>query len=448
VGALNFGSFQEARLIPVTGIKGAIDQERRATSALLAVMRIVPELSQALLKPLGAPVGAIASYIEPEFKLNGRKIRPDGLITVQRGTKTWTALVEVKTGKNELQLDQINSYLDICKTSGLDALITISNQVLNASGQHPTPGVDLRKLKSTKLQHYSWIKLITESIVLSEHVGVADNERDLILKELIRFLQSDASGASEFNDMGSAWPSVREAIRTSSLRKPDADVLNIVSNFESLIRYSALTLSARLGVAAREVVPKSARLDYKKHLSTVATRLIIEKKLAGEIDVPGAAARLEMEADLGSGILHCSASVTSPSEGRNRSRISWVLRQLKANPATTYLQWNYKHARIPEQPHLVANLLDKDYEFSLAADREIVSFRIEMMSKMGTSRSSGKGSFIDSIVELFEQFYGQILQDFKPWQDPAPKLSDKVLEIIPTIEPHDAIAESRDPAGL
>ena len=244
--ALNVGNFQEARLIPVTGIKGAIDQERRATSALLAVMRIVPEFSQALLKPLGAPVGAISTYIEPEFKLNGRKIRPDGLITVQRGTKIWTALVEVKTGKNELQLEQINSYLDICKTSGLDALITISNQVLNASGQHPTPGIDLRKLKSTKLQHFSWIKIITESIVLSEHVGVADSERDLILRELIRFLQSEASGASEFNDMGPAWTTVREAIRTSSLRKPDVDVLNTVSNFESLLRYSALTLSARL----------------------------------------------------------------------------------------------------------------------------------------------------------------------------------------------------------
>jgi hypothetical protein len=435
VVALNVGNFQEARLIPVTGIKGAIDQERRATSALLAVMRIVPEFSQALLKPLGAPVGAISTYIEPEFKLNGRKIRPDGLITVQRGTKIWTALVEVKTGKNELQLEQINSYLDICKTSGLDALITISNQVLNASGQHPTPGIDLRKLKSTKLQHFSWIKIITESIVLSEHVGVADSERDLILRELIRFLQSEASGASEFNDMGPAWTTVREAIRTSSLRKPDVDVLNTVSNFESLLRYSALTLSARLGVAAKEVVPKTARADYKKHLHAAATKLIADKKLSGEIDVPGAAARLEMEVDLGSGILHCYASVASPSEGRNRSRINWVLRQLKSSPQATYLQWNYKHARVPEQPHLVANLLDKEYEFFLASDREIVSFRIEMMSKMGTKRSSGKGSFIDSIVELFEGFYGQILQDFKPWQDPAPKLSEKVREIIPATEP-------------
>jgi hypothetical protein len=39
---VSFGveGFQEARLIPVTGIKGAYDQERRASSALLAVASI------------------------------------------------------------------------------------------------------------------------------------------------------------------------------------------------------------------------------------------------------------------------------------------------------------------------------------------------------------------------------------------------------------------------
>ena len=94
-------TFQAARLIPVTGIKGSLDQERRSSSALLAVMRIVPEFAHALTKEVGAPKGAIATFIEPEFKMGQKKIRPDGLIVITRGKREWRALVEVKTGKND-----------------------------------------------------------------------------------------------------------------------------------------------------------------------------------------------------------------------------------------------------------------------------------------------------------------------------------------------------------
>jgi hypothetical protein len=42
-------NWQPARLIPVTGIKGQEEQEARATSAFLAVLRAVPEFTYALL---------------------------------------------------------------------------------------------------------------------------------------------------------------------------------------------------------------------------------------------------------------------------------------------------------------------------------------------------------------------------------------------------------------
>jgi hypothetical protein len=46
-----------ARLIPTAGIKGQEEQEKRATSALLAVLTRCTEFTQALLKDLGAPKG-------------------------------------------------------------------------------------------------------------------------------------------------------------------------------------------------------------------------------------------------------------------------------------------------------------------------------------------------------------------------------------------------------
>ena len=57
-----------ARLIPVAGIRGQEEQERRATSALLAVIGAVPEFGHALLSGFGAPKGRISAYAEVQLK--------------------------------------------------------------------------------------------------------------------------------------------------------------------------------------------------------------------------------------------------------------------------------------------------------------------------------------------------------------------------------------------
>ena len=78
-------SWHEARLIPTSGINGADEQERRATSALLAVLSAVKELNWALLKPLGAPAGAVECFIEVPFLLGEKKVYPDGLTESHAG---------------------------------------------------------------------------------------------------------------------------------------------------------------------------------------------------------------------------------------------------------------------------------------------------------------------------------------------------------------------------
>jgi hypothetical protein len=86
-----------ARLIPTSGINGAEEQERRATSAVLAVMSAVREFGRVLTQPLGAPAGPVQTFIEVPFKLGDKQLFPDGLVRVSRGQRQWTALIEVKT---------------------------------------------------------------------------------------------------------------------------------------------------------------------------------------------------------------------------------------------------------------------------------------------------------------------------------------------------------------
>ena len=76
--------WEVARLIPVSGINGADEQERRGSSALLAVLASVKEFGRAITVPLGAPAGAIETFIEVPFQLGERSVRPDGVIRVSR----------------------------------------------------------------------------------------------------------------------------------------------------------------------------------------------------------------------------------------------------------------------------------------------------------------------------------------------------------------------------
>lgn len=198
----------QARLIPVTSASGVEAQERNAASALLAVAGAVKEFGRALLKPLGAPAGAIQAYVEVPFESEGRRLRPDGLISVTRAGKTWVALVETKVGGATLDPAQMDAYLDIAREHGFDAVLSISNQYVTSSRDYPV-AYDKRKTKKVLLQHRSWVDVLTEAVVQKEHRGVTDPDQAFMLGELIRYLSDHRSGVVTFSNMGPSWTKVR-----------------------------------------------------------------------------------------------------------------------------------------------------------------------------------------------------------------------------------------------
>jgi len=121
-----------ARLIPISSASGVEAQERRLASALLAVMAAVPEFGNALLKPLGAPSGKFETFIEVPFKLEGKAVRPDGVIVVTRAGKSWSALLEAKIAAHPLEPDQINAYLDLARELDFQAVLSVSNHYVTS----------------------------------------------------------------------------------------------------------------------------------------------------------------------------------------------------------------------------------------------------------------------------------------------------------------------------
>ena len=165
-------SWQPARLIPVAGIRGQEEQERRATSALLAVVAAVPEFGRALLSEVGAPKGRLSTFVEIQLKDGDGKVSiPDGAVVVERGSTRWRALVEVKTGSAVLQAEQVGRYLDLAREQDFDAVLTISNQITALRTDSPV-SVDKRKLKRVGLYHLSWWRIITAAVRQHRFHGV------------------------------------------------------------------------------------------------------------------------------------------------------------------------------------------------------------------------------------------------------------------------------------
>jgi hypothetical protein len=399
------------------------------------VLTAVPDFARTLLKPIGAPAGKLKAFIEPEFTVGTARIRPDGLLMVERAGKKWVALVEVKTGKNNLQADQLNAYLDVAKSNKVDAVITISNELLTLSREHPTPGLDMRKVKSSTLVHLSWIRIITEAMIQTEHKGLSDPDQAWILAELVRFLQADASGANEFEDMGPNWVGVREAVTNGTITPHDSRLPEIIHNYEALIRFVAMKLSARLGVQAREVVPRKAKEDPKRFVADMITQFVESRTLAASIRIPETAADIMVTADLRAAQILCQVELKAPRDGRNLTRVNWLLRQLKAPTPQLRIEVYAKHGRQAEAVALIEEALEDPTILVPAGNREISEFRLVSISKMGTKRGNGAGSFIDAVVSAVEDCYARVLQPVNAWTPKAPKLSESVVDLIPEPEP-------------
>ena len=258
--------WRHARLIPTFGIRTQQEQETRATSCLLAVMHGVPECGHALLEELGAPKSpTIATFAEVWLKdCDGKTVIPDGAIICRRGKKSWTCPVEVRTGSARLKDEQVASYLHVAREHGFDGVLTISTQITATSDESPV-AVDGRKLRTTGLWHLSWWRVLTEAVVQQRYHGISDPDQQRVLRELIHYLSSEASGAVGFEDMGENCVPVRRSAHEGTLRTGNPAARDVAERWEQFTNYLALSLSQELGASVTAHRPRTqsmaSRLD-------------------------------------------------------------------------------------------------------------------------------------------------------------------------------------------
>lgn len=415
-------SWQRARLFSVVGVGAGEEQERRATSALVATMQAVRPFARAICARMGAPAGAFEGYVEVQYERADAKVIPDAVLKVSRGSRQWTGLLEVKTGNGKLRKEQLESYLDVARRRKYDTVVSLSNDIPAGPGELPVQ-VDRRKLTKVALRHLSWSEVTHEARMLVSHGDIEDPLQAWILSEFLRYLDHPRSGTAEFVDMGRHWVAVRDAVTAGTLRAGDQKGLAVAETWVALSRHLALRLTAELGVEVRHVLARKHKTDRDARNTAVAERLAADGVFEAVLRIPDTAGDLTVVADIRTNKVRCRTTVAAPDEGTAARRVAWLTKQLADAPGTVGVE-----AVFSERGNEACELLDtvRANPKSLTEGRagSIVSFTLEQSFPMGSRRSGTATSFITSVTAACDSFYGTVVQPMREWVPAAPKQAD------------------------
>ena len=417
---------EPARLIPVVA---DTSKEQRITSALLSVMMSVDEFGKSMLRTVGAPTAKTAKvscFSEVKFRAGqelDRKLRPDGLIFVKFGSRIWLAIVEAKVGGAELREDQVEAYLDIARANKVNAVITISNQFAPRPTHYPIQ-VSKRKIKSVELYHCSWTSVLSEAILIVEHKGVSDPDQAFILNEFIRYLKHESSGVHPFPRLGKGWKEVCTDVQNAvPLDKNSTAVIDAVEEWHQLVRFLALQLGVSVGRNVTAHMSRAHARDAEKRLQDTIATFVEKNKLEAEFEIPDAASRLEVLADLNRRTISACMRLQAP-RGKSRATalVNWLLRQLKKCDDKELLI----RAIWPGRSHDTGATLwelRENPKTILNSNLSLMPVAFEVVKVLDVgARFRGARIFVEEIDALLPAFYSEVGQYLKAWVPPPPKV--------------------------
>lgn len=416
-------SGSKARLIPVVADS---KKEERATSVLLSTFMLVPQFANAVLSEAGVKVGVrtdIRCYTEIVFKNDKlNKIRPDGLIVLTQGSKSWSALVESKIGNNNLDKEQIESYLDLAKEVKADALITISNQFATIPTHHPVT-VNKNKTRIIGLYHFSWLSLLSKAYIMSEAKSVDDREQSFILKELIRYLDHHYSGVSPMSAMNAEWRDICTQVQQGAiLKKNDPALEKTAVSWQQLVRYMAIELSRATNSMVHVSLSRAEAKDPTALVHTDIASLVSKSTLNGALSVPNAAGNINVCADIRRRVVSLSMRVDAPNnKTRATASINWLTRQLKKLPDSDLIIKAIWPGRVPDTQCSLTKTLEDPTALVPDGMKSIPkSFEVIRVVDLG-AKFKGQKVFVESTIPTVRTFYQDVGEKVTKWIAPPPK---------------------------
>ena len=179
-----------------------------------------------------------------------------------------------------------------------------------------------------------------------------------------------------------------------------------------------------LGTKVRPMVSPAQLRDPAKSLQQAVFELAATGRLSGSLRVPATVAPIKITADLRAGLIHCAVTVSAPREGRQTTRVNWLLRQLKNAPPHLCIEAisAWQHGRGPART--LAEARDNPKSLLQDSGQELRAFTLTLSTNAGTARGQGHGSFVNSALTAVEKFYTEVVQHLKIWAPAPPRVRD------------------------
>lgn len=443
---------ERARLFPVLA---DTSKEGRTLSILLACLESVDVFGKSILADLGVKTGArskLEAWTEVTLKKGGEKAsRPDGLLILKTGSKSWTALVEAKVGNAELTAEQLDSYLEIAKLNGIDALITVSNQFAPLPSQHPVQ-LSAASLKKATVLHWSWMYVLTQASLQLDSGDIADKEQRVILNEMVRFLSHPSAGVKSFDQMPASWTAVSSTIQAGGTVSSKAkDVQEVVGAWYQETRNLSLILSRQISEDVDLKVQRAHVADPAARLKSDSQQLASENCLRATFSVPNSASPIEVAADFRKRSVFASMRVNAPGDRKStKARLNWLVRQLqKSKPDNIHVRLFWPGRGSFTQHQL--SVLREHPELAEENNKVVTSFEVLYARDLG-AKFAQRRNFITELEQAVPEFYEQVGQHLKAWQAQAPRVREDRAEAVDVSteaireEAEEAVAERNVPA--
>lgn len=444
---------QESRLIPI----GKKDDEMAMTTVFLTAIKYIKEFRNLVSDPIGlSKAGTLFCYTEVSFPAlfdndEKKKDRLDGLVLVVSGGKIKDAAIfEMKQGKNDIEREQIERYLDLAKKLGIPRIVSVSNQFVSKPTDYPIQ-VTIPKKCPVSLFHYSWKSLMffAQVLLMKNDLNIADIDQNNIMYEVLRYLE-DSSGTKNFDSMTvSKWKEVSADLASETLKHEYKPL------YEQIIRdwiqeEKDISLKLSLVLSEKEYTPV---LCDKKKYSSLDERvrdeidlLQKERKLASSFRIQNAVSPMNVIVNFMSKTIRVYMSVGMPTDKKAGGKVTFIRKYVKkAIVADTgfsdvqknvYITLKSKSKRMDNIKYGITEIMDPD-RVLIPKEFDFANAEVELDYDLGKDLQSST-KFISILEEKIISFYTSIMQYFEKWVPSTPKAEAKQT---PVFEPAKESAE-------
>jgi len=259
------------------------------------------------------------------------------------------------------------------------------------------------------------------------------------MSELVRYLDHSYSGVLSFNSMPKDWGNLCSLVLNGTTITKNSDcVVNATSGWHQLLRQLALDLSMSISKPVDINLSIAKKKDPDLHLTDDCINLVSTKCLNASLNIPNAAAKLNIAADIARKAIYISMNLQAPKDTkRATASINWLTRQLRGRDNVENISIRaHWPGRTPSTIESLEVLIEDPTKL-IPSGSSALPNHLEVIRVVDLGgRFKGVKTFVDDVTSELPKFYHDAGQHLNRWVAKAPKMKvEKKPEepVAPTI---------------